>query len=103
MSPVTFTLHCVPHVAALSVEDQRGFASDRGRVFGFSELAGRKRDSLTRLGARQFRKTEHPTPRTLKLTGRSIAVGSGAEGGQHKDAHVFREKSDGPVRQTQVR
>src|SRR5712691_1576737 len=34
----------------------------RGRVFGFSELAGRKRGSLTRLDARQFRKTEHPTP-----------------------------------------
>jgi hypothetical protein len=31
-------------------------------VFGFSKLAGGKRDSLPRLGTRQFRKTEHPTP-----------------------------------------
>ncbi|MFM9960520.1 MAG: PVC-type heme-binding CxxCH protein [Planctomycetaceae bacterium] len=31
-------------------------------MFGFSKLAGTKRDSLTRLSARQFRKTEHPTP-----------------------------------------
>ena len=34
----------------------------RGRVFGFSELAGCQRDSLPTLQARQFRKTEHPTP-----------------------------------------
>ncbi len=35
---------------------------DRGRVFGFSELAGRRLGLQMTLTSRQFRKTEHPTP-----------------------------------------
>ena len=47
---------------------QRGFASDRGRVFGFSELAGIESGQRITLSSRQFRKTEHPTPRSQNLT-----------------------------------
>src|SRR5712691_10315711 len=34
----------------------------RGRVFGFSELAGTKSGQRITLPSRQFRKTEHPIP-----------------------------------------
>src|SRR5947208_13154924 len=39
-------------------------ASDQGRVFGFSELAGIESGQQITLPSRQFRKTEHPTPRS---------------------------------------
>ena len=34
----------------------------RGRVFGFSKLAGARLTSRNTLSSRQFRKTKHPTP-----------------------------------------
>ena len=46
----------------------------RGRVFGFSELAGEEREFLAEIPTGQFRKTEHPTPDdTSIITERGIA------------------------------
>ncbi len=50
-----------------------GASQTRGRVFGFSELAGIGLGLQMTLSFRQFRKTEHPTPaqqaRTLRRIG----------------------------------
>src|SRR2546423_825783 len=50
-----------PHTRWETADDS--IEAARGRVFGFSELAGVDSGLQFMFSSRQFRKTEHPTPR----------------------------------------
>ena len=70
--------------AACEIAEREVIARQRGRVFGFSELAGDESNLQSPLSSRQFRKAEHPTPAYCvaalgKLGGRELGFASDIE------------------------
>ena len=70
--------------SACEIAEREVIARQRGRVFGFSELAGGESKLQSPLSSRQFRKTEHPTPVYCvaalgKLGGRELGFASDIE------------------------